>query len=88
MSHLPEAVVAAIRAGWQFESAPDPLDVVSITAAPAAELAAIHREVGGCADLAAALEALPPSAVVYDVTDDVLSHAVYSADGALIWALS
>lgn len=88
MNALPETVAAAIRGGWQFESSADPLEVVSITAAPAAELAAIHREVGGCAELADALEALPPSAVVYDVTDDVLSHAVYGVDGALIWALS
>ena len=88
MSTIPEAVMTAIRAGWQFESSADPLEVISITAAPAAELAAIHREVGGCAELAEALSELPPAALVYDVTDDVLSHAVYAADGALIWALS
>lgn len=43
MSHTPEVVATAIRAEWQFEDVPDPMDVVSVTAAPAAELAAIHR---------------------------------------------
>jgi len=88
MSHLPEAVAAAIRGGWQFESSADALDVVSVSAIPAGELAAIHRESGGCAELADALDALTPGDVVYDVTDDVASRAVYAADGALIWALS
>ena len=87
MNHVPEAVATAIRAGWQYESTADALEIVSVSAIPAGELAAIHREVGGCAELADALDALTPGDVVYDVTDGT-SHAVYAADGALIWALS
>lgn len=88
MNHVPEAVATAIRAGWQYESTADALEIVSVSAIPAGELAAIHRESGGCAELADALDALTPGDVVYDVTDDVASHAVYTADGAQIWALS
>ena len=77
-SILPEGVVAAIRHGWQFDGGEDPLDVVSVTAYTAAELAAIHREIGGCADLADALDA---------VAGDVVVYVVYTADGTLIWAL-
>ena len=87
MNHVPEAVTTAIRAGWQYESSADALEVVSISAIPAGELAATHREIGGCAQLAEALDALPAGEVVYDVDDEVC-HAVYAADGALIWALS
>ncbi len=88
--NIPNAVADAIRAGWQYESTADALEVVSASAIPAGELAAIHREVGGCAELADALAELPPTSVAYDVTDGT-SHAVYAdyaADGALIWALS
>lgn len=85
---IPTPVLNAIRSGWQYESSADALDMVSVSGIPAGELAAIHRESGGCAELADALDALPAGEVVYDVTDDVASHAVYAADGALIWALS
>ena len=87
MRTIPESVLTAIRAGWQYEST-DPLEVVSVSAIEAGELASLTRAGStGCEDLVEALDALAADAPVYDVTDGTC-RAVYSADGALIWALS
>ncbi len=88
MTHLPDAAAAAIRAGWQYESTADALEIVSVTALSAGELASLTRAGStGCEDLVEALDALADDAPVYDVTDGTC-RAVYTADGALIWALS
>lgn len=88
MSTIPESVLTAIRSGWAYESTPDPLEVVSVSVITAADLAAqIRAGSTGCDDLLEAIAELAPDADVYDVEDGT-SHAVYTADGAQIWALS
>ena len=65
-----------------------PLEMVSVSAIEAGELASLTRAGStGCDDLLEAIAELAPDADVYDVEDGT-SHAVYTADGAQIWALS
>ncbi|TCO81156.1 hypothetical protein EV699_110184 [Plasticicumulans lactativorans] len=59
----------------------------------AGELAAMHRQIGGRAELADALDALPAGEIVYDVDDEdgigtgSKAHVVYREDGSEVWSL-
>ena len=75
--NIPTPVLTAIRAGWQYESSADALEIVSVSAIPAGELAAIHRESGGCAELADALDAQWQNHVGEEISVDELEKIAH-----------